>query len=205
MRVRKIVAVAMVVAAVLGGGLLVVKERWPVSKQPSLPDLVPVPDLQAVTRSSTIIAPIVVARSAIRNALEAQAPRQLTGQQVNPLPQFLTAAEVNWSVDRGPLSVTAQEDELTISTELNGRVHIAGAISEITDDLVGTLGGLLNPGLGQALRQLTGQVIDQTVEFRGNVRVISRPSITADWRLRTKSDGHSVDIGGVLVDRWRPA
>ncbi len=117
---RKIVAVAMVVAAVLGGGLLVVKGRWPVSKQPSLPDLVPVPDLQAVTRSSTIIAPIVVARSAIRNALEAQAPRQLTGQQVNPLPQFLTAAEVNWSVDRGPLSVTAQEDELTISTELNG-------------------------------------------------------------------------------------
>ncbi len=179
---------AIVFAAVLGGGLLVIKGFWPVSKRPSLPALVPVPALQAITRSSIIVAPIAVTRSAIRNALEAQAPRNVSGKQVNSLSQLLTSADVGWSVDRGPLALTDRNGEIEIATELSGALHIRGAISAITDDLVGTLGGLFNQNLGQALQQLTGTVIDQNVEFHGNLRVTFPPFHYRKLAARTKLD-----------------
>ena len=47
--------------------------------------------------------PTAIALSAIRDALETAAPRNLAGKRDNPLPQLLSNADIGWTVDRGPL------------------------------------------------------------------------------------------------------
>ena len=51
--------------------------------------------LQPVTRSSTIVAPVAVAALAIRDALEANAPRGLSGKNENPLAELLGKADID--------------------------------------------------------------------------------------------------------------
>jgi len=45
--------------------------------------------LQPVTRTSVVIAPVAIAALAIRDAMEIQAPRGLTGKNENPLAEML--------------------------------------------------------------------------------------------------------------------
>ena len=58
--------------------------------------------LQPVTRTSVIVAPVAVAALAIRDAMEANAPRGLTGKNENPLAELLGKAEIGWNMARGP-------------------------------------------------------------------------------------------------------
>ena len=145
--------------------------------------------------------PVVITRSAIRNALEMQVPRSTTGRQEDPIPQFLTGAEIDWSVDRGSLEIAERADALEIATELAGRLHIAGTVAGLADDVVGTLGGLINPNLGHGLEQLTGTLIDQYAGFRGSLTVTSRPRLTSNWRLEPNlSTRSSVTQAALSID-----
>src|SRR5882724_5423014 len=67
------------------------------------PALAEVPPLQPVTRTS-----VVIALTAIGDAMEAQAPRDLSGKRDNPVGQLLTNAELGWTITRGPLTVTGR-------------------------------------------------------------------------------------------------
>ncbi len=78
---------------------------------------------------------------------------------------------------------------MIISTPLTGAAHLSGQISSTAGDLVGTLGGIVNQGLGQDLQRLTGQTIGQDAGFRGNLTITSRPALTRNWRLEPNLSG----------------
>jgi len=73
-----------------------------------------------MTKTSVVIAPIAVADSAIRDALEAAAPRDLTGKRENPVSNLLSKAEIGWTMTRGALGVGGRPDALAVTTTLNG-------------------------------------------------------------------------------------
>src|SRR5580692_9536085 len=83
------------------------------------PKLVEMPPLKPATRTSTITAPIAVALTAIRDAMEERAPRNLTGKGDNPLAQLLGKADIGWTLTRGPFVVVGRSEALTVTTALN--------------------------------------------------------------------------------------
>jgi hypothetical protein len=180
---RKIVTIVVLLVLFFAVALAVMDWLWPTPAPSGRPVLAAVPPLETVTRSSMIVAPVAVAESAIREALEAQAPRNLSGKKDNPLAQLLANADLGWTVMRSPLHVTGRSDALLISTVLTGTLHVTGELGDVAGSLTGALGGLINRNLGQNLQRLTGKVIDQRADFRGNVTLVSRPAITTNWRL----------------------
>ena len=88
---RKIIPSLIVLAVFFGGILLLLDKFWPASQSSRRPALSAVTPLEPVTRSSVVIAPVAVTHSAIRDALEAQAPRDIAGKQDNPVPQLLSS------------------------------------------------------------------------------------------------------------------
>ena len=84
------------------------------------PKLVDVPPLSPVTRNSVIVTPMAISLDAIRDALEAAAPRDFSGKPSIPTPPFLANVDIGWSVARGPFVVAGRPDGLAISTTLNG-------------------------------------------------------------------------------------
>ena len=89
------VVVCVVVAAVAA---MFVLARSGSDRKPALADI---PPLQPATRTSVVIAPAAIALTAIRDALEAQAPRDLSGKRENPVGQLLQNAELGWVINRG--------------------------------------------------------------------------------------------------------
>jgi hypothetical protein len=199
---RKIVVIALVFAVVFVGALYVMDRFWPASEPTRRPALVAVPPLEVVTRSSVIVAPVAVAHSAIRNALEAQAPRDIAGKLDNPVPELLSNADISWTVGRSPVVVTGRSEALVISTALTGTLHVTGQLTNLAGNLGNTLGGLLNQnigqGIGQNLQRLTGKSVDQRVEFRGNVMMTSRPTVTPNWRLEPNLTGQVSMVDAVV-------
>src|SRR5215472_51991 len=135
---------------------------WPGGAAPVAPPaLVEVPPLKTVSRTSVVITPTTVALAAIRDALDASAPRNLSGKRDNPLSQLLSNANIGWTVARGPLAVTGRSDAMVVSAPLNGTLHVTGQIAAQVGNIGGALGGVLNQNLGRSLQNLTGKTLDQ--------------------------------------------
>src|SRR5580704_4289471 len=87
-------------AAVFALGAVVVGPMvWPTMPEVERPALAAVPPLPPLTRPSVIVVPAVITIPAIREALEAATPRNLSGKRDNPLPQLLTNADLGWTVE----------------------------------------------------------------------------------------------------------
>lgn len=152
--------------------------RAPVMAQ--LPQLPPLPP---ASRASTIVAPAAISLAAIRDALEAQAPRNLSGKRDNPLTELLGKADIGWTVTRSPLTVTGRAEGLSIATTISGALRITGTISDKAGNVGGALGGLLGSNVGRVVQNVTGKTLDQRADVRGNVSVMARPSIGPNWRI----------------------
>ena len=121
-----------------------------------------------------VIAPAAIALTAIRDAIEAQAPRDLSGKRENPVGQLLQNAELGWTMyaraarDRRP-----RRKGLTVMAPLNGTFRLTGQIGaqvgNQVGNITGALGGLLNEQLGKQVGSLTGRALDQRADVRGNV------------------------------------
>ena len=61
------------------------------------PVLVELPPLPPASRSSSIIAPVAIALSAIRDAADRGAPRHFAGKADNPISQILQNADIGWT------------------------------------------------------------------------------------------------------------
>jgi Domain of unknown function (DUF4403) len=183
MRLRTIlIGVAIVAASFLGASVAMqVLSPGPGSDQH--PALIEVPPLKQVSRTSMIVTPTAIALTAIRDVLDASAPRDLTGKRENPLSQLLSNADIGWTIGRGPLAVTGRPDAVAVATALTGTLHVTGQISTQAGNLGGALGGIINQNLGQGLQNLTGKTLDQHADIRGNVTILSRPAIAANWRM----------------------
>lgn len=183
MRLRTIAIAVFALLVSFGGATLALRVLAP-EYDPPPPARVPVPPLPPVSRSSTIVAPAAIALTAIRDAMEQAAPRDLAGKRDNPISQLLSTAEIGWTVGRDPLTVTARPDALVISTGLNGTLRATGQLAPKAAGRVGGLiGGLLGRDVGRDVEKLASRTVDQRADVRGSVTITGRPVLTQAWRL----------------------
>src|SRR6185295_17853673 len=141
--IRSVVIGAAILAAFFSGTLWALNRFMPAaSLDDSRPATAALKPLQPVTRSSVIIAPVAVAALAIRDAMEAHAPRDLTGKKENPLADLLGKADIGWTVTRGPIAVHGASGALNISTTLNGSLRATGQIANQGGNMAGAITGL---------------------------------------------------------------
>jgi hypothetical protein len=168
--------------------------------------LPPPPPLQPVTRASYVIAPVGIALTAIRQSLDAGAPREFTGKNDNPVSSLLSKADIGITISRGTMSVSGKPNELTVTTPLTGNLKITGQIATQAGNLAGTITGLLNSTIGKSVGQITSQVLDQNVQVRGQVVVRAKPAITANWRLepnlaaQVKLGNSALSLAGIKIN-----
>jgi hypothetical protein len=183
MRLRTILIGGAIVAVSFLGASLAMQLLSPGPGPDRPPALVEVPPLKQISRTSMIVTPTAIALTAIRDALEANAPRNLTGKRDNPVTSLLSNADIGWTMGRGPLTVAGRPEGLAVSTLLNGTLHVTGQLSTQAGNLGGALGNIINQNLGQNLQNLTGKTLDQHADVRGNVTLVSRPALAANWRV----------------------
>ena len=119
------------------------------------PNLVDVPSLAPVSRSSRIVMPAAIALTALSEAME-RVPRELSGKSEIPL--GLSNSEIAWSVARGAFAVNGGTEGLTLSAALNGSLRASaqftgppgfpdprGAFMAPPRDIPGLPPGLLRP------------------------------------------------------------
>ncbi|WNV09028.1 DUF4403 family protein [Tardiphaga sp. 709] len=145
----------------------------------ALPPLPPSP-----ARSSSIIAPVAIALTAIRDAADRGAPRSFSGTADNPVQQLLQDADIKWTAARGPIAATGAQDTLTMSAPLTGTLNVTGAIStNVRDALGGALGSLLGGNVAKQLGNINIKNVNANAEIRGNVVVSAQPRLTPNWRI----------------------
>jgi hypothetical protein len=184
MNARTIIIGIVVVAAAFAGATLLLNLLWPsASLQEGRPQLVAVPPLPPLAGTSTVLTPAAIAMAAIRDALEAQAPRNLSGHPQNPVSQLLQAAELNFTINRGPLAVSGRPDGLLVTTPLSGTFQARGTLTGAANALGGAIGNLLGGSIGAQVQGLTGKTFDQHADISGTVTALARPTIAPNWRL----------------------
>ena len=184
---RTIVFGVLVAVASFAGATLAMQVLSPISDQVSPPAVVEMSPLRPATGASVVITPMAISLSALRDAMDAAAPRDLSGKRDNPISKLLSDADIGWTVGRGSLAVNGETGRLSVSTTLNGTLHATGQIgkaaSSVAGDLGGALGGIVNRSFGQGAQNFAGKAFDQRADIRGNVTVTSRPAILSNWRL----------------------
>src|SRR3984885_3698484 len=185
MRLRTVILGAAVVAAAFVGATLLMNLLWPASKslQQDRPALAAVAPLQPLTGTSTVLAPAAIALTAIRDALDAQAPRNLSGKPQNPVSKLLTNADLNFDIARGPLTVSGRPDALVVVTPLTGQFKATGTIASGANSVGNTIGNLVGGSVGQAVQNFAGKAFDQHADIQGTVTTTSKPTISPNWRL----------------------
>jgi len=203
--VVRIAAGAVVLVGSFAGALWALDAFFPVAASKP-PKLVEMPPLEPATRTSTITAPIAVALTAIRDAMEARAPRNLTGKGDNPLTQLLGKADIGWTLTRGPFVVVGRSEALTVTTALNGTLRLTGQVASRAGNVSGALGNLVNSDVGHGLQNIAGRTLDQRADLRGTVAVSARPIIDTDWRIEPNLSAQvamgasALSIAGVKVE-----
>jgi len=173
-------AIAVVVVSFLGATFLI-NLLWPSSLQEGRPQLVAVPPLKPLAGKSTILARAAVAMSAIHDALEAQAPHNLSGKPQNSVSQLLQSADLSFTVTRGPLNVSGRPEALMVSTHLSGTFDARGTITGAANGVGGAISGLiggLSAGAGRQMQNLVGKAFEQHTDLQGTVTAVSRPTIS---------------------------
>jgi hypothetical protein len=187
MRIGMIFLGGVVVVGSFVGATLAINALWPPAAPLQQVSLTPVPPLQPLTGTSTVLAPTAISLGAIKEALEARAPKNLSGTPQNPLSKFLSDAQFKFSVNRGPLNVAGQAGALVVTTPLTGTFEALGTLTGAAGSSVsavgGALGNLIGGNVGQQVENLAGKAFDQHTNIQGTVTTAARPTIAANWRL----------------------
>jgi hypothetical protein len=183
MNARTIILGVIVVVIAFVGATLLLNVFWPNSPQEGRPQLTAVPPLKPLSGTSTVLTPAAIAMSAIRDALEAQAPHNLTGKPQNPVSQLLSNADLNFTITRGPLNVSGRPDGLVVTTQLAGTFQARGTVTGAANALGGAIGNMIGGSVGQQVQSLAGKTFDQHADIHGTVTAISHPAIAPNWRL----------------------
>jgi hypothetical protein len=203
---RRIVIGALIVAAFFGGTLWALDTFWSDATPARRPALTDPPPLKPVARLSTVIAPVAIANAAIRDMIEAQAPRDLTGKRDNPLSDLLGKADIGWNMTRGPLAVAGRSEALAIATTVNGTLRATGQLGEQAGQLTSQLGNLLGGHIGREVGKIAGKPFDQKLDISGNVTVLAKPTLQPNWRIEPNLSANvaladrSVNISGIRLN-----
>lgn len=169
----------------------------------SLPQMTPLPP---VARSSYVIAPVAISIPAIRSSLDNAAPRDIASNNNNPVSNLLKQASIGMTIRRGSMLMSGRPNELTATVPLSGELQFTGQIAGVAGNLAGGITGLLNGALGKDIGQLTNQVLDQKAEIKGQVVVVAKPALTANWRLepnlsaQVQLNDSAVSIAGIRLN-----
>ena len=148
------------------------------------PALVELPQLPPAPRSSTVMAPIAVALSAIRDAADRGSPRTFNGKAENPVADILQNADIGWTASRGPITATGAQDVLSLATPLTGTLNVTGTLSAKATGAIGdALGGLLGGNVAKQIGSVNIKNLNASAEIKGNVVITARPKIAAAWRI----------------------
>lgn len=159
------------------------------------PVLAELPPLPPAPRASTVMAPVAVALSAIRDAADRSAPRNFAGKADNPISQILQNADIGWTAARGPILATGAQDALTLSTPLTGTLNVTGSLSAKATGAVGeALGGLLGGNVAKQIGGVNIKNLNASAEIKGSVVISARPKIAANWRIDPNLTGQ-VNLG----------
>src|SRR5260370_39381419 len=171
------------------------------------PALVELPPLPSVPRLSSIIAPVSIALTAIRDAADRAAPRAFSGKTDNPGSQILQDADIGWTASRGPITATGAQDVLSLATPLTGKLNVTGSLSSKATGAVGdALSGLLGGNAAKQIGSVNIKALNASAEIQGNVTITSRPKLAAAWHIEpnfaaqvTLSDS-SLSLAGAHVN-----
>ena len=155
------------------------------------PELKPVPPLEAVTRTSVVIAPVAVALPAMRDAMEANAPRNFSGTHDNPYSNMLGKSDVSWTAERGPIQIVSTQSGVDISTSIAGTAKLSGQRNNSNDNISSRLGGLLGGRLGRQAEDLANRTLQQTAALSATVTVTGRPVLLPDWHFDPNLSGRT--------------
>jgi hypothetical protein len=148
------------------------------------PVLVELPPLPPAPRSSSIIAPVAIALSAIRDAADRSSPRNFAGKADNPVSQILQNADIGWTASRGPIAATSAQDVLSLTTALSGKLNVTGSLTSKATGAVGdALGGLLGNNVAKQIGSVNIKNLNASAEIKGNVTITSRPKLAAAWHV----------------------
>ncbi len=139
--------------------------------------------LQPAVRQSNLIIPINIPLETIAAAANAAAPPHLSGTRPNPAPSLFREAQIDYMIDRSPLTFTAQGGALSVGSELKGNVHVSG---QGAGSVTQSLGGLIGGRIGSQLQNLR---FDQTVAISGSVHAQARPQLMPDWHIAPRLTG----------------
>ena len=167
------------------------------------PALAELPPLPPAPRASTVMAPIAVTLSAIRDAADRGAPRNFTGKADNPISQILQNADIGWTASRGPIVATGAQDVLTMATPLTGTLNVTGSLSAKATGAVGdALGGLLGGNVAKQIGSVNIKNLNASAEIKGNVVISARPKIAANWRIEPNLTAQ-VNLSELRASAWR--
>ena len=148
---------------------------------PALLEPAPLPP---APRSSIILAQVTMALTAIRDAADRDAPRNLAGKADNPASQILQNADIAWTAARGPITATGSQDVLTLATPLTGKLNVTGSLSsKATGAINDALSGLLGNNAAKKIGSVNIKSLNTSAEIKGNVTFTSRPKLAAAWHL----------------------
>lgn len=198
---RNILFGTFIVAVFFSGTLWALNAFFPAaSTTPRLLDLKPLPPLKPMSRTSTVIAPVAVSLAAIRDSLDAAAPRTLAGKRDNPLSEALGKVDIGWTLTRSPLNASGRPEGVTLSTQLTGILKATGQVASTAGGLTGALAGIVNSNIGRQTQSFTTGLLDQRAEIRSNVLVTARPTLQPTWRIEPNLSGQvSVADGGLSI------
>lgn len=164
--------------------LRVIDSLWPPDVAPPLrlPEI-STAALAPMTGTSFVIAPIAIANAAIRDAIEAAAPRDFAGKRDNILPDLLSKGELHWTMTRGKLDVTSRAEALAISSDISGTLRLAGQVGGQVGSITRSLASVAGADVGQAVHSIVSKPFQQRGEMRGNITVLARPAFTPAWRI----------------------
>lgn len=187
------IAAAIMVAIVFFVGTLWALNFLTPTVEPQRPVLAETRSLPPANRPTVIIAPVAIAIPAIRQAIEDAAPRTLSGKPDNPIAKVLSRAEVNYTVERAPLSITGRADGLIMAADLHGTLQIAGQLPAQLNSLIGAIVGANGQkgsgGKDAAKTAKDARPVDLRADLKGRVTVTSRPKVTTGWRLEANLVG----------------
>jgi hypothetical protein len=148
------------------------------------PVLAQLPPLPPAPRSSTILVPVAISLTAIRDAADRGAPRAFAGKADNPVSQILQNADIGWTASRGPLAATGAQDVLSLSTPITGTLNVTGSLTSKATGAVGdALGGLLGGNVAKQIGSVNIKALNASAEIKGAVTVTSRPKLAAAWHF----------------------
>jgi hypothetical protein len=148
------------------------------------PVLVELPSLPPAPRNSSIIAPVAIALTAIRDAADHGAPRSFAGKADNPVSQILQNADIGWTAVRGPITATGAQDVLSLATPITGTLNATGSLSSKATGAVGdALSGLLGGNVAKQIGSVNIKALNASAEIKGNVTITARPKLAAAWHI----------------------